>query len=75
MKVEGKSPRARFPKLHIETFEQFEGSRTFTNFIEPLLPKKRTEPPCTRVYLDARQACIGRLRCYEHSCLFSYKLA
>ena len=40
-----RSPRARFPKLHIEPFEQFEGSRTFTNFIEPLLPKKRTEQP------------------------------
>ena len=39
----GWSPRARLPKLHIEPFTQFEGSRTFTNFIEPLLPKKRTE--------------------------------
>jgi len=28
-----------FSKLHIELIEQFEGSRTFTNFIEPSLPK------------------------------------
>ena len=34
-----RSPRARFPKLHIEPFEQFEGSRPFTNFIKPLLQK------------------------------------
>ena len=40
------SPRTRFPKLHIKPFEQFEGSRTFTIFIKPLLPKKRTEQPC-----------------------------
>ena len=35
-----------FSKLHIELLEQLEGSRTFTNFIEPLLPKNRTEQPC-----------------------------
>jgi hypothetical protein len=35
-----------FSKLHIEVLEQFEGSRTFANFIEPLLPKSRTEQPC-----------------------------
>jgi hypothetical protein len=34
-----------FSKLHIELLELFEGSRTFTNFIEPLLPKNRTEQP------------------------------
>jgi hypothetical protein len=28
-----------FSKLHIELLEQFEDSRTLTNFIEPLLPK------------------------------------
>jgi hypothetical protein len=28
-----------FPKLHIELLEQFKGFSTFTNFIEPLLPK------------------------------------
>ena len=33
----------RFPKLHIKPFEQFEGSGTLSNFIEPLLHKKRTE--------------------------------
>jgi hypothetical protein len=33
-------------KSHIELLKQFKGSRTFTNFIEPLLPKKRTEQPC-----------------------------
>ena len=32
-------------KLHIELLEQFEGSRTFTNFIEPLLSQNRTEQP------------------------------
>jgi len=32
-----------FSKLHIE---QFESSRTFMNFIKPLLPKNRTEQPC-----------------------------
>jgi len=42
----GRSPRARFPKLHIEPFKQFRGPRTFTNFIKPLLPNKRTEQPC-----------------------------
>ena len=36
----------QFLKLHIELLEQFEGSRTVTNFIEPLLPKRRTEQPC-----------------------------
>ena len=44
----GRSPRVRFPKLHVEPFKQFEDSRTFTKFIEPLLPKKRTEKPCIR---------------------------
>ena len=34
-----------FLTLHIELLEQFEGSRTFTNFIEPLLPKNRTGQP------------------------------
>jgi hypothetical protein len=32
-------------KLHIELLEQFEGSRTLLDFIEPLLPKKRAEQP------------------------------
>jgi len=32
-------------KLHIELLEQFEGSRTCTNFIKPLLPKHQTELP------------------------------
>jgi len=40
-----KSPMARFPKLHIEPFKQLEGFRSSTNFIKPLLPKKRTEQP------------------------------
>jgi len=31
--------------LHVKLLEQFEESRTFMNFIEPLLPKKRTEQP------------------------------
>jgi hypothetical protein len=39
----GNKQNPPFSKLHIE---QFEGSRTFTNFIEPLLPKSRTEQPC-----------------------------
>jgi len=30
-------------KLHIELLKQFKNSRTFTNFIKPLLPKYRTE--------------------------------
>jgi len=34
---------APFSKLHIKLLKQFEGSRTSTNFIEPLLPKNRTE--------------------------------
>ena len=45
----GRSPRARYPKLHIEP-EQFEGSKTFTNFTEPLFPKKRTEQPCLYIW-------------------------
>jgi len=40
-----------FLKLHIELLQQFEGSRTFTNIIEPLLPKKRTEQPWLHLYL------------------------
>ena len=32
-------------KLHIELLKQFEGSKTFTNCIKPLLPKKRIEQP------------------------------
>jgi len=28
-----------FSKLHIELLEEFEGSKTFTDFIEPLLSK------------------------------------
>jgi len=39
-----------FPKLHIELLEHFEGSRTFTNFIEPLLPKYWTEQTCISPY-------------------------
>ena len=31
-----------FSKLHIKLLEQFEGSRTFTNFIKPLPPKNPT---------------------------------
>ena len=34
--------------LHIEPFKQFKGSRTFTYFIEPLLPEKRAEQPCLK---------------------------
>jgi len=34
-----------FSKLHIELLKQFDGSRTFSNFIEFLLPKSRTEQP------------------------------
>jgi hypothetical protein len=34
-----------FSKLHIKLLEQFESSRAFTNFIEPWLPKNRTEQP------------------------------
>jgi hypothetical protein len=30
-----------FYSLHVALIEQFEGPRTFTNFTEPLLPKKR----------------------------------
>jgi hypothetical protein len=40
----GNQQNLPFPKLHIELLKQFEGSRTFTSFIEPLLPK-RTEQP------------------------------
>ena len=36
-------------KSHIELLKQFKGSRTFTNFIEPLLPKNRNEQPCVHV--------------------------
>ena len=39
-----------FLTLHIELLEQFEGSRTFTNFIEPLLPSIWTEQPCCRLF-------------------------
>ena len=42
-------PKGRFQNLHIEPFKQFEGSRTLSNFIEPLLPKKRTEQPWLQV--------------------------
>jgi hypothetical protein len=38
---------AGFPKLHIVLFKQFEGSRTFTNFIKPLLPKNELNNPGT----------------------------
>jgi len=37
-----------FSKLHIELLEQFKGSRTFTNFIEPLLSKNRIKQPCIK---------------------------
>lgn len=36
----GNQQNPPFPKLYINLFEQFEGSKTFTNFIEFLLPKK-----------------------------------
>jgi len=36
---------APFPKLHINSFEQFEGSRTFANLFEPLLPKNELYNP------------------------------
>jgi len=42
----GNQQHSPFPKLHIKLLEQFEGSRTFTNFIELLAPKYRTEQPC-----------------------------
>jgi hypothetical protein len=41
----GNQQNPPFSKLQIEQLEQFEGSRTFTNFIEPILPKNRTEQP------------------------------
>jgi hypothetical protein len=41
----GRSPRDCFPISHIEPFKQFEGSRTFTNFIEPLLSKNELNNP------------------------------
>jgi len=41
----GRSPRARFSKLHIKPFEQFEGSRTFTKLNKPLLPKNGPNNP------------------------------
>jgi hypothetical protein len=41
----GNQQDSPFPKLHIELLEQFEGSRSFTNFFEPLLTKNRTEQP------------------------------
>ena len=43
--ITGTSKYPPFSKLHIELLEQFECSRTFTNFIKPLLPKNRTERP------------------------------
>jgi hypothetical protein len=45
-------PISPFSKLHIELLEQFEGSITFTNFIEPLLPKNRTEQPWRKYQLQ-----------------------
>ena len=46
----GNQQNPSFSKLHIELLEQFEGSRTFTNFIESLLPKNKLNNP------DAKQA-------------------
>jgi hypothetical protein len=43
----GRSSRVLYLKLH---FEQFEDSRTFTNFIEPLLPKNRLNNPVLFMY-------------------------
>jgi hypothetical protein len=43
-----------FLKLHIELLKQFEGSKTFTNLIGPLLPKKTTEQPRLCIYNCAR---------------------
>ena len=53
-----------YSKLHIELLEQFEGSRTSTNFIEPLLPNKRTEQPC-----DVRICRVGQNHVYER-CIY-----
>lgn len=33
-------------RLHIKLLGQYEGSKTFTSFIGPLLPKNRSEQPC-----------------------------
>ena len=41
-----------FSKLLIKLLEQFEGSRTFTNCIKPLLPKNRTEQPWCNIWWD-----------------------
>ena len=40
-----KSSNFSFSKLNIELLKQLESSRTYTNFIEPLLPKKQNEHP------------------------------
>jgi hypothetical protein len=45
-----RSPRARFPKLHIEPCKQFEGSRTVTNFIKALLQKNELNNPAIAQY-------------------------
>ena len=50
--ITGTSKYPPFSKLHIELLEQFEGSITFTNFIEPLLPKNRTEQPWRKYQLQ-----------------------
>jgi hypothetical protein len=56
----------QFPKLHIKLLEQFEGSRTFTNLIKPLLPKNRTEQPCSHTHVASSERsfhCARLLTC------------
>ena len=65
----GRSPRAYSPKLHIKPFKQFKGSRTLSNFIKPLLPKKRTKQPVSICLLS--KAClvinVAPTRTYENT--------
>jgi hypothetical protein len=54
-----------FSKLHIELLKQFEGSRTFTDFIEPLLPKNELNNPGSLCMVQASpthtRTCAGSL--------------
>jgi hypothetical protein len=47
----GNQQNPPFSKLHIQLLKEFEDSKTFTNFITPLLLKRGTEQPCINIRL------------------------
>jgi len=60
----------RFPKLHIKPFKLFEGSCTFTNPIEPLLPKNELNSLlASTTTLPIKILCAQQIMCVTIMCV------